>query len=138
MLRVDRKMLDSRRSLLIFALLALQLALGRAWAGEAILGIRLGLHPDGSTRLVLDLAEPSAYRIGLLAAPDRLYIELPSAEPPGSLPGARGLIRGLSLAREPGLLRLVAQLSGPIRLTKADLIPGTAGGPSRRLVVDLA
>ena len=131
-------MLDSRRSRLIFALLALQLALGQAWAREALLGIRLGLHPDGSTRLVLDLAEPSAYRIGLLATPDRLYIELPSAEAPGSLPGGRGLIRSFSLAREPGLLRLIAQLGGPIRLTKADLIPGTAGGPSRRLVVDLA
>jgi len=131
-------MLDSRRSRLIFALLVVQLALGQAWAKEAILGIRLGLHPDGSTRLVLDLAEPSAYRIGLLAAPDRLYIELPSTEASGGLPRGRGLIRGLSLVREPGLLRLVAQLSGPTRLTKADLIPGTAGESSRRLVVDLA
>lgn len=39
-----------------------------AWAKPAILDIRLGQHP-GSTRIVVELSEATAYRVGLLAGP---------------------------------------------------------------------
>ncbi|HEY2112178.1 MAG TPA: hypothetical protein VGH25_10680, partial [Dongiaceae bacterium] len=84
-------MLDSRRWFLF--LLALCLLSRGAWAEEAILQIRLGLHTD-ATRIVLDLAEPTAYRVGLLASPNRLYIELPPAALPAGLPHGRGLVEG--------------------------------------------
>jgi N-acetylmuramoyl-L-alanine amidase len=128
-------MLDSRRWLLF--LLALCLLSRGAWAEEAILQIRLGLHTD-TTRIVLDLAEPTAYRVGLLASPNRLYIELPSAALPAALPHGRGLVQGLVFSADSGLLRLVAILNGPVTVTKADLIPGSGGAMSRRLVVDVS
>jgi N-acetylmuramoyl-L-alanine amidase len=128
-------MLDSRRCFL--AWLALCLLSTSAWAGETIVGIRLGLQSQ-TTRIVVDLSTPTAYRVGLLASPNRLYVELPTAEAPSRLPHGRGLVGHLALTTEPGLLRLVAYLSGPVKVTKADLIPGTGGDSTRRLVVDVA
>ena len=127
-------MLDSRRWFLF--LLALCLLSRGAWAEEAILQIRLGLHTD-TTRMVLDLAEPTAYRVGLLASPNRVYIELPAAALPPALPPGRGLVQGLTFSSGSGLLRLIAVLNGPVTVTKADLIPGSGGAMSRRLVVDV-
>src|SRR6185437_6196386 len=134
MRRVDRNMLDSRRCFLL--LLALCLLSRGAWAEEAILQIRLGIHTD-TTRIVLDLAEPTAYRVGLLAGPNRVYIELPTAALPTSLPPGRGLVRGLTFSSASGVLRLTAALKGPVTVTKAGLIPGSGGALSRRLVVDV-
>ena len=128
-------MLDSRRWFLF--LLALCLLSRGAWAEEAILQIRLGLHTD-ATRIVLDLAEPTAYRVGLLASPNRLYIELPAAGLPAALPRGRGLVQGLTFSSDSGLLRLIAVLNGPVTVTKADLISGSGGAVSRRLVVDVS
>jgi N-acetylmuramoyl-L-alanine amidase len=128
-------MLDSRRWFLF--LLALCLLSRGAWAEEAILQIRLGIHTD-ATRIVLDLAEPTAYRVGLLASPNRLYIELPTAALPAGLPRGRGLVEGLTFSSDSGLLRLIAVLNGPVTVTKADLIPGSGGAVSRRLVVDVS
>ena len=128
-------MLDSRRWWLV--LLGLCLLSRGAWAGEAILNIRLGLQPE-ATRIVLDLSEPSAYRVGLLASPPRLYVELPSAATPAGLPHGRGLVRSLALGGESGLTRIVADLKGPAKIIKADLIFGTGDAQSRRLVVDIA
>jgi N-acetylmuramoyl-L-alanine amidase len=128
-------MLDSRRWFLF--LLALCLLSRGAWAEEAILQVRLGLHTD-ATRIVLDLAEPTAYRVGLLASPNRLYIELPAAALPPGLPRGRGLVQRLTFSSDSGLLRLIAVLNGPVTVTKADLIPGSGGAVSRRLVVDVS
>ena len=127
-------MLDSRRCFLF--LLALCLLSRGAWAEEAILQIRLGLHTD-TTRIVLDLAEPTAYRVGLLASPNRVYIELPAAALPAAMPPGRGLVQGLTFSSDAGLLRLIAVLKGPVTVTKAGLIPGSGGALSRRLVVDV-
>src|SRR5215813_2219650 len=126
-------MLDSRRWLWI--LLACLLSKG-AWAGESVTGIRLGLQPE-TTRIVLDLSQPTAYRIGLLASPERLYLELPPCSFLAALPAGRGLVRNLALSKESGLVRLVANLAGPVTLVRVDLIPGTGDGLSRRLVVDV-
>jgi N-acetylmuramoyl-L-alanine amidase len=126
-------MLDSRRWW--WVLLACLLSKG-AWAGESLIGIRLGLQPE-ATRIVLDLSGPIPYRIGLLASPDRLYIELPPCTVPAVLPTGRGLVRSLALSQESGLVRLVVNLAGPVTLMRADLIPGTGDALSRRLVVDV-
>jgi N-acetylmuramoyl-L-alanine amidase len=128
-------MLDSRRWWLL--LLALCLFPQAVWAGEAILNIRLGLQPD-ATRIVLDLSEPTAYRVGLLASPPRVYIEIPPAAAPAVLPLGRGLVQSVTLAGDSGLVRVVAYLKGPVKVTKADLIFGTGDGNSRRLVVDVS
>lgn len=128
-------MLDSCRWWLV--LLALCLLPQGARAGESILNIRLGLQPD-ATRIVLDLSEPTAYRVGLLASPPRLYIELPPAATPAALPLGRGLVQSLALTGGAGLVRVVVLLKGPVKVAKADLIFGTGDANSRRLVVDVA
>src|ERR1700748_965686 len=117
-------MFDSRR-LFLFLLLPLLLCQA-AWAKPAVLDVRLGRHPD-VTRLVIELSGPTAYRVGLLASPDRLYVELPPAElRQHQLPAPRGLIRSLSFAAADGLTRLTARLDGPVKFARIGLILGTA------------
>jgi len=128
-------MFDSRR-LFLFLLLPLLLCQA-AWAKPAVLDVRLGRHPD-VTRLVIELSGPTAYRVGLLASPDRLYVELPPADLRlHQLPAPRGLIRSLSFAAADGLTRLTARIDGPVKFARVGLILGAAPG-SRRLVIDLA
>src|SRR5476651_1866027 len=108
-----------------------------AWAKPAILDIRLGIHP-GSTRIVVELSEPAAYRVGLLAGPPRLYIELSESDWQGPrLPGVVGQIRSLAMTTNGGITRLTADLRGNAKIGSLTLIAGSAGGQTRRLVVDL-
>jgi N-acetylmuramoyl-L-alanine amidase len=135
MLRAGYNMLDSRRFLLmlLFPLLLCQ----AAWGKPAILDIRLGRHAE-MTRLVLELSQPEAYRVGLLASPTRLYVELPDSDwHSGQLPAVRGLIRSLAVRSDGGMTRLTARLGRPVKLRSIDLIGGSAGSLSRRLVIDL-
>jgi N-acetylmuramoyl-L-alanine amidase len=128
-------MLGIRRCLpLVLAALLLGSA---AWGKAAILQIRLGVHPD-STRLVLELSEPVAYRVGLLAAPPRISIELPAAaESLGALPAGRGLaLRLIEQQDGAGPARIEVLLARPAVLSAVSLIPGTQGEQSRRLVID--
>jgi N-acetylmuramoyl-L-alanine amidase len=108
-----------------------------AWAKPAVVDIRLGIHPS-STRIVVELSEPAAYRVGLLAGPARLYIELPESDWQGSrLPGMVGQVRSLAMTTNGGITKLTADLRGNAKIGSAMLILGNAGGQSRRLVVDL-
>src|SRR5579871_2674990 len=108
-----------------------------AWGKAAILQVRLGVHPQ-STRVVLELSEPVAYRVGLLAAPPRISIELPgTAEIAGGLPAGRGLaLRLVGRQDGAGQTRIQILLARPAVLTAVSLIRGTQGEQSRRLVVD--
>jgi len=127
-------MLGIRRCL---PLVLIALLLGSAaWGKPAIVRIRLGLHPD-STRLVLELSEPTAYRVSLLAAPPRISIELPEvAGTAPSLPPGEGLALRLIGLEGGGLTRFEVLLTKPAVLSAVNLIPGTQGEPSRRLVID--
>src|SRR5690242_20840612 len=62
-----------RRPHFLIFLLASLLLCPAAWAKPGILDVRLGQHP-GSTRIVVELSETTAYRVGLMAGPPRLYI----------------------------------------------------------------
>ncbi len=108
-----------------------------AWAKPAILNIRLGVHP-GSTRVVVELSEPVAYRIGFLAGPPRLYVELPESDWRGThLPGVLGQVASMATASNGGITKLTAGLRGPAKLGGVQMIPGTSAGQTRRLVIDL-
>jgi N-acetylmuramoyl-L-alanine amidase len=129
-------MLDSRR-LLLLVLIPLLLC-HAAWGKPAVLDVRLGRHP-GATRLVIELSGPTAYRVGLLASPTRLYVELPPADLLlHQLPPGRGLVRSLALGPANGLTRLTARLAGPVKFARVALIRGAEDGALRRLVIDLA
>ena len=125
-----------RARFLIFFLASLLLC-HAAWAKPDILEIRLGQHP-GSTRIVVDLSEATAYRVGLMAGPPRLYIELPESDWKGArLPRATGQVASLSMMTNGGLTRLSASLRGSAKISSVMLIAGTSGGDTHRLVVDL-
>ncbi len=123
---------------LLILLLAPLLLCQAAWAKPAILDVRLGQHP-GSTRIVVELSEATAYRVGLLAGPPRLYIELPEADWQGQrLPRVVGQVSSLSMLNTgTGVTRLTAGLKGNATIGSVVLIAGSSGGNSRRLVIDL-
>jgi len=118
-------------------LLAPLLLCQAAWAKPAILDVRLGIHP-GSTRIVVELSEPAAYRVGLLAGPPRLYIELPESDwQRARMPPVLGQIASLAMTTREGITKLAAGLRGSAKIGAVALIAGTGGSQSRRLVVDL-
>jgi N-acetylmuramoyl-L-alanine amidase len=108
-----------------------------ARASPAIVAVRLGLHP-GSTRIVLELSEPAAYRVGLLAGPPRLYVELPESDWSGlRLPAGLGQVAKVAMTTSGGITRLTAALRGGGRIGGVQLIAGMQGADSRRLVIDV-
>lgn len=126
----------SRARFLIFFLVSLLLCQG-AWAKPGILDIRLGQHP-GTTRIVVELSKATAYRVGLMAGPPRLYIELPESDWKGArLPRVTGQVASLSMMTNGGLTRLSASLRGSAKISSVMLIAGSLGGDTHRLVVDL-
>ncbi len=128
--------MHGRPCFLIFFLVSL-LVYPAAWAKPGILDIRLGQHP-GSTRLVVELSEATAYRVGLMAGPPRLFIELPESDWKGArLPRVAGQISSLAMLTSGGLTRLTAGLHGSAKISSVMLIAGTGGGDTRRLVVDV-
>lgn len=128
--------MHGRARFLIFFLASLLLS-SAAWAKPGILAIRLGQHP-GSTRIVVELSETTAYRVGLMAGPPRLYIELPESDWKGAhLPRVAGQVSSLAMLTSGGLTRLTAGLNGSAKIASVMLIAGSGGGDTRRLVVDL-
>ena len=108
-----------------------------AQANPAVLAVRLGLHP-GSTRIVLEISESAAYRVGLLAEPARLYVELPESDWSGlRLPAGLGQIAKVAMTTSGGITRLTAALRGVARIGGVRFIAGTQGGDARRLVIDV-
>ncbi len=99
--------------------------------------IRIGIH-DGETRLVLDVSQKANFRAFMLQNPSRLVIDLPSfqwrAPLPRPLAGSLvGTIRNGIL--QPGISRIVVDLSAPATLKNAFFIPKSPG-LSDRLVID--
>lgn len=126
-----------RRPHFLIFLLASLLLCPAAWAKPGILDVRLGQHP-GSTRIVVELSETTAYRVGLMAGPPRLYIELPESDWKGPrLPQVAGQVSSLAMLTSSGLTRLTAGLHGGAKISSVMLIAGSAGGDTRRLVVDV-
>ncbi len=99
---------------------------------------RVGVHPD-KTRLVIELSNEADFRTFLLPDPYRLVVDMPIFDwdvgrvspPPG------GLIKAVRTgALQPGISRIVVDLSGPAVLETAFAIK--AEGQARdRLVIDL-
>lgn len=129
-----------RKYLLIFALsfTLLMTQAGQALALE-VTGLRLGPHPD-KTRLVLELSAPTDFRSFILTDPTRLVIDMPSFRwhvgKIGKPAGARvsNIRQG---ALQPGISRIVIDLTQQALIQDAFLIPRKNGLPDR-LVIDFA
>src|SRR5258708_16805594 len=116
-------------------LLALLLLCHAAWAKPAILDVRLGIHP-GSTRIVVELSEPAAYRVGLLAGPPRLYIELTKSDwQAARMPPVQGQIASLAVTPQDGVTKLAPRLRGSAKPRPLALVAGPRARPSHRLCV---
>jgi N-acetylmuramoyl-L-alanine amidase len=123
----------SRRALAA-AFLALSAVAGGADANE-IKGLRVDAGATG-TRAELLLESPADFRVISLAGPDRLVVDLPGVELPKHLPlpAASGIVRGVRSGHpEPGVTRIVFDLSGQVAATPPRLEPGVDGA---RLVLE--
>ncbi len=123
----------------MLASLLVILTAASALAKPSVQEPRSGVHPD-FTRLVLDLSEPLPYRIFTLPNPPRLVVDLPEVDfkVPATTNMRAPMVKAVrSGLFAPGLSRLVFDLSGPVALMRADLLPPTADGV-HRLYFDIA
>jgi N-acetylmuramoyl-L-alanine amidase len=95
---------------------------------------------EQQTRLVIDISRKIDMRAFALADPYRVVIEIPQVDfqlPPNAGEHGRGIIKafryGLVMA---GQSRIVVDLTGPVRVTKAFVLDPADGQPAR-MVLDL-
>ena len=108
-------------------------------AEAAVTGIRLGDRANG-TRVVLDITGDIHHRVFTLADPYRVVIDLPEIEwrlPGLTLSVGGGLVRQFRYGLfEPGVSRVVLDVSGPVVVTRSFMLRPTADF-GYRLVLDL-
>jgi N-acetylmuramoyl-L-alanine amidase len=126
-------------SLLIRALALYCIAIGSAFAADAILvkDIRLWAGPD-STRVVFDLSGPAQHSLLKLQNPDRIVIDIAAAkleDADFALPSGQGFVKQLRAGLQDGGLRLVLDLTGPAAPNVFTVDP--QGSLGYRLVLDL-
>jgi len=114
--------------------------LGLVWldAGGAVVeSLRLWAGPE-STRVVLDLSDPTAHRVFTLSDPHRIVIDLTDtrASMPGGYPEGRGFVSGVRTGDRPGgELRVVLDVIQAVKPKSFLLQPNESYG--HRLVIDL-
>jgi N-acetylmuramoyl-L-alanine amidase len=103
-------------------------------------GVRLS-GDDTQTRLTIDLSRRIDMRAFPLAEPYRVVIEIPQVTfrlPPNAGDQGQGIIKafryGLVMS---GVSRIVIDLTGPVRVTKA-VVHDAAGGQPAQMVLDIA
>ncbi|MDA8230977.1 MAG: N-acetylmuramoyl-L-alanine amidase [Magnetospirillum sp.] len=129
--------LSIRLLLGIFAILAV-LAPGAGWADTSVSGLRVGEHPDGVTRFVLDLSEAADFRIRLSDDPYRVIIEsghlawmtVPALKRP------TGVVEGVRYSEAGAAGRMVLALRQPARVKQAFVL-SPREGVGWRFVLDL-
>lgn len=100
--------------------------------------LRIGVHPD-KTRIVLELSDPTEFRVFLLPDPYRIVIDLPEfVWRGGQVPQNSGsaIQRVRYGALEQGYGRAVFDLGKPVSINSAFLLPRNGNQPNR-LVIDI-
>ena len=116
-----------QKFLLGMALLS-ALAWNLAHASE-IKDLRLSAGPTG-TRAELALDEAAEFKVIRLSGPDRLVVDLPASRVRRGLvmPPATGIVKSVRTGQpEPGVVRVVFDLSQPVAVLKPHLEPGADG-----------
>lgn len=128
-----------QRFLIALLLLFIAVPALPAAAKPLVSEVRIGQHED-STRFVIDLSEPVAWRVFTLPDPYRLVVDLPEIvwNLPSELPpGKQGLIGSLRYGLfAPGVSRVVLDLTGPAAVSQVQLLPPNEQG-KHRLFIDL-
>ena len=123
-----------RAALLSIALFAAASAVAGAPA-PTVTGVRVWAGPD-QTRVVLDLSAPSKHSLFTLSNPDRLVVDLAGASlAQFEAPQASGLIKSIRTGARAEGVRVVLDLTGPVRPRSFLVQPNEVYG--HRLVLDL-
>ncbi|MFP6743729.1 MAG: N-acetylmuramoyl-L-alanine amidase [Alphaproteobacteria bacterium] len=108
-------------------------------ADPAVTGIRMGAQTE-TTRVVLDLTADLEHKIFTLPDPYRVVIDLPEVEwqlPAKTLNAGLGMVQRFRYGLfQPGVSRVVLDVSGPVIVSRAFMLQPTAKF-SWRLVLDL-
>jgi N-acetylmuramoyl-L-alanine amidase len=128
-----------RTIIVCLMLLSPLFAVPQAVAGQGVVtGVRTGVHTD-KTRLVLDMTEGVEFQVFVLDKPYRVVIDLPEVAWQ-TRPDAqyhKGLIKGMRFGLfEAGTSRIVIDVSGPVKVHRAFVLP-PKGSSKYRFVVDL-
>ncbi len=123
----------------LVVVVAVPMAVSRAAGAEpAVVGVRIGEHPD-KTRFVVDLTEPVTFSVFTLADPYRVVIDLPKVDwrADSGTGGRTGVIRGFRYGLfTSSKFRIVLDTKTPVVVSRSFLLPAT-GGNHHRLVLDL-
>ncbi|MCR6631721.1 MAG: N-acetylmuramoyl-L-alanine amidase [Magnetospirillum sp.] len=124
--------------LTIVVVIACLLAPLGAWARATATGSRLGSHPDGVTRLVIDLSDAIDFSTALYADPYRVVINTPPMgwAPEAGLKRAFGSVSALRFDEDGLGGRIMIDLKDPATVKSAFVIP-PRDGQGWRFVMDL-
>ena len=110
-----------------------------AFARPTVLDVRLGIHPD-KTRFVMEVTDPIDFRVFALPDPYRVVVDFPEMTRDDSLnqgSGTAGSVLSYRYAPyQAGTIRLVLNVSGPVRVREAFVLPPRDGKQSR-FVLDM-
>tara|TARA_R110002110_G_scaffold24313_9_gene91259 strand:+ start:2543 stop:3778 length:1236 start_codon:yes stop_codon:yes gene_type:complete len=108
-------------------------------ATPQVTGVRVGVYP-GKTRIVLDVDRSVKFKSFILPQPYRVVLDMSEVTWSPKLRNAPtgGLVTGMRFGLfKPGASRVVLDSAGPVRVSKAFIIPPSGKYRSYRLVVDI-
>lgn len=119
-------------------LVALVLAPALGWARATATGMRLGTHPDGVTRIVVDLSESIDFSTALYADPYRVVVNTPPMDwsQQAALRRPLGAVAALRFDEDSLGGRVMIDLKEPATVKSAFVIP-PRDGQGWRFVMDL-
>ena len=113
-----------------------------AWPAAArptVLDVRLGVHPD-KTRFVMEVTDAIDFRVFTLPDPYRVVVDFPEMiwnDSANQTSGTAGSVLNFRYAPyKPGTMRLVLNVSGPVRVREAFVLP-PRDGKQPRFVLDV-
>ena len=123
-----------------FVSLLVAVVAASAQVTSSLTGVRVGQH-DGMTRLILDLTEPTTFKILALSRPRRVVIDLPALhwalEERSLAVGHSGVVRLRYGQFRPDTTRIVVDLDQPLAVRQARMLAADAEGTApHRLVLD--
>ena len=123
-----------------FVALLVAVVAASAQVTSSLTGVRVGQH-DGMTRLILDLTEPTTFKIFALSGPPRVVIDLPAVhwalEERSLAVGHSGVVRLRYGQFRPDTSRIVVDLDQPLAVRQARMLAADAEGTApHRLVLE--
>ena len=109
-------------------------------AAPQVTDVRLGVYPS-KTRVVLDVTGSVAFRTFTLPSPYRVVVDMSEVtwSPKMRNPPRGELVTGMRFGLfKPGSSRVVLDSAGPVKISKAFMIPPSAPGRGYRVVLDIA